>query len=188
MFLESQLEEARRDLTQQEEKVRHFKEKYLGELPGQTQSNLQILSGLQAQLETEQENLSRAKQQNTYLQSLLSQYRTIQRSSKTSGGITGGLPAIDQQLSKLRSQYADLSSRYTERHPDVRKLKQEIARTEKMREQLTAELNSGAGQDSTSNTNGSSPDTSDANAPATMQLESQLKANQIEIANCHPAR
>jgi polysaccharide biosynthesis transport protein len=182
-FLESALEDARRDLTQQEEKARLFKEKHLGELPGQTQSNLQILSGLQAQLQGEQDNLSRAKQQNTYLESLLSQYRTMQRTSKSSGGMTGGLPAIDQQLSKLRSQYSDLSSRYTERHPDVRKLKQEITRTEKMRQQLTAELNSGSGQDSSTVTGAANPDTSDSNAPATMQLDSQLKANQIEIAN-----
>jgi polysaccharide biosynthesis transport protein len=180
-FLESALEDARRDLAEQERRVRQYKEKYLGELPGQTQSNLQILSGLQSQLQSEQDNLSRARQQNTYLQSLLSQYRTMQRSSRTSGGMTQGLPAIDQQLSKLRSQYADLSSRYTERHPDVRKLKQEIARTEKMREQLTAELNSGSGQDSA--TDGATADMSDTNAPAIMQLESQLKANQIEIGN-----
>src|SRR5438045_3683115 len=163
-FLESSLEDARRDLAEQEKRVRQYKEKYLGELPGQTQSNLQILSGLQSQLQSEQDNLSRARQQNTYLQSLLSQYRTMQRSSKTTGGMTQGLPAIDQQLSKLRAQYADLSSRYTERHPDVRKLKQEITRTEKMREQLTAELNSGSGQDSA--TDVATSDMSDTNAPA----------------------
>jgi polysaccharide biosynthesis transport protein len=180
-FLESALEDARRDLAEQERRVRQYKEKYLGELPGQTQSNLQILSGLQSQLQSEQDNLSRARQQNTYLQSLLSQYRTMQRSSKTTGGMTQGLPAIDQQLSKLRAQYADLSSRYTERHPDVRKLKQEITRTEKMREQLTAELNSGSGQDSA--TDGAKADMSDTNTPTIMQLESQLKANQIEIGN-----
>ena len=81
------------DLSEQEERVRQFKEKYLGELPGQTQSNLQILSGLQAQLQAEQDNLSRARQQNTYLATLLSQYRTIQRSTKSGGGAPGGLPA-----------------------------------------------------------------------------------------------
>jgi polysaccharide biosynthesis transport protein len=32
-------------------------------------------------------------------------------------------------------------------------------------------------------TGAANPDTSDSNAPATMQLDSQLKANQIEIAN-----
>jgi succinoglycan biosynthesis transport protein ExoP len=182
-FLESQLEDARRDLSQQEERVRQFKEKYLGELPGQTQSNLQILSGLQAQLEAEQDNLSRAKQQNTYLESLLSQYRTSQRSTKTGGSVTGGLPAIDQQLNRLRSQLTDLSSHYTERHPDVRKLKEEISKTERMRQQLTAELNGASNQESSTGTGTAVTELSDTNTPAMMQLDSQLKANQIEIAN-----
>src|SRR5439155_16081974 len=48
-YLESELEEARKSLSEQEEKVREFKDKHLGELPGQMQSNLQILSGLQTQ-------------------------------------------------------------------------------------------------------------------------------------------
>src|SRR5262249_3513873 len=61
-FLESALENARRDLAEQEKRVRRYKEMYLGELPGQTQTNLQILSGLQVQLQSEQDNLSRAKQ------------------------------------------------------------------------------------------------------------------------------
>ena len=51
-----------------------------------------------------------------------------------------GLPAIDQQLQKLRAQLADLSSRYTDQHPDVRKLKEEIAKTENLRDQLLASL------------------------------------------------
>ena len=182
-FLRSQLEEARRDLSEQEERVRQFKEKYLGELPGQTQSNLQILSGLQAQLQAEQDNLSRARQQNTYLETLLSQYRTIQRSTKSGGGAPGGLPAIDQQLNRLKSQLADLSSHYTERHPDVRKVMEEIARTERMRQHLTAELESGMGQGSSAGNGAAATDLSDTNTPTMMQLDSQLRASVIEIAN-----
>jgi polysaccharide biosynthesis transport protein len=44
-----------------------------------------------------------------------------------------GLPAIDEELDKLKAQLADLSSHYTDRHPDVRKVKEQIAKTEKMR-------------------------------------------------------
>ena len=57
-FLASRLEEARKTLSQQEEKVREFKDKHLGELPGQLQSNLQILTGLQAQMQAEEDNLN----------------------------------------------------------------------------------------------------------------------------------
>ena len=50
------------------------------------------------------------------------------------------MPAIDEELEKLRAQLADLSSHYTDRHPDVRKLKQQIAETEKTRDQIVADL------------------------------------------------
>src|SRR5262249_14555829 len=50
-FLQSQLLEARQNLASQEEKLKDFKSRYLGELPGQVQSNVQILGGMQAQLQ-----------------------------------------------------------------------------------------------------------------------------------------
>ena len=45
-FLESQLEAARKTLSDQEEKIRQFKAQHVGELPAQVGSNLQILAGL----------------------------------------------------------------------------------------------------------------------------------------------
>src|SRR5581483_7852602 len=59
---------------------------------------------------------------------------------KSSDGTPVGLPAIDQQLQKLRAQLTDLTSRYTDQHPDVRKVKEEIAKTERLRDQLLASL------------------------------------------------
>jgi polysaccharide chain length determinant protein (PEP-CTERM system associated) len=179
-FLERQLDDARQTLMEQEEKVRQFKEKHLGQLPGQAQSNLQILSGLQAQLQSEEDNLSRAKQQSSYLQTLLSQYRTLQASSKSGDAVSGGLPAIDQQLARLKSQLSFLSSHYTERHPDVRKVKEEIARTEKIKEQLTATL-SNARTDISSDGDSKPSEDAGSPSPATLEIQNQLKANQLEI-------
>ena len=133
-FLETHLEEARKSLSEQEERVRRFKDEHLGDLPGQLQSNLQILTGLQGQLGGEQGALDRARQQNVYLESLLGQYRSVQR-SKPSDTSSMGLPALEQELDALKSRLADLRSRYTERHPDVRKVKEQIANAEKMKRQ-----------------------------------------------------
>ena len=47
--------------------MREFKDKHLGELPSQLQSNLQIMSSVQVQLQSEQDALGRAEQQKTYL-------------------------------------------------------------------------------------------------------------------------
>jgi polysaccharide biosynthesis transport protein len=180
-FLEDQLEQARGKLAAQEAKLRVFKDQHLGELPTQTQSNLQILTGLQAQVQANQDSLNRAKQQNAYLESLINQYRAIDGGSKP--GETGGpagLAAIDKELEDLKAQLADLTSHYTDKHPDVRKTREQIARTEKMRERIVAEMNS-----PTTDSKPASPPamSSDPKTAPMLEMESQLKANRLEISN-----
>src|SRR5580693_6722436 len=140
-FLEGRLETARKVLSDQEQKIREFKGQHVGELPAQLATNLQILTGLQAQLQNEEDSLNTARQQHVYLQTLADQYRSLQGTPKTTAGTaTVGLPAIDEELEKLRAQLTDLSSHYTDRHPDVRKLKEQIAETEKIRDRIIADL------------------------------------------------
>jgi protein tyrosine kinase modulator len=189
-FLEGQLETARKALSEQEEKVREFKAQHVGEMPGQLASNLQILSGLQSQLQNEEDSLNTARQQHVYLQSMVDQYRTLQGSSKTSDGTTTvGLPALDQELDKLKAQLADLSSHYTDRHPDVRNLKEQIAKTEKMRDQLVASMKTkDAAAQSGAQTDGGDTATSSGSTDPTQAsllapIQGQLKSNQVEIAN-----
>ncbi|HYM74955.1 MAG TPA: XrtA system polysaccharide chain length determinant [Candidatus Dormibacteraeota bacterium] len=183
-FLGNQLEAARKDLAAQEDRVRQFKAQHVGEMPGQLASNLQILQGLQAQLQTAEDSLNAARQQRVYLQTLADQYRTLQGPAKASDGTPIGLPAIDQQLQRLRSQLADLSSRYTDRHPDVRKVKEEIAKTERLRDQLLAGLKNKPSDGSADLGDGSIGTGTDA-TQATMlaPIESQLRSNQLEITN-----
>ena len=182
-FLENQLQAASKDLADQEDRIRQFKGQHVGEMPGQLTSNLAILQGLQSQLQTAEDSLNSARQQRVYLQSLADQYRSLQGPVKSSDGTPVGLPAIDQQLQKLRSQLADLSSRYTDNHPDVRKLKDEIAKTESLRAQLLASLKNkpSQGADGSDSSGVSSADTTQAAMLA--PIESQLRSNQLEITN-----
>ena len=109
-FLDSQMQEARQKLSDQEERVRDFKSHYLGELPTQMQSNVQILTGLQARLQGAMEALSQSRQQKTYLESLLAQYRSVHQS--LSRGNKGELPpALDEEIVRLKSQLAATRSR-----------------------------------------------------------------------------
>jgi succinoglycan biosynthesis transport protein ExoP len=162
--------------------VRQFKASHVGEMPGQLASNLQILQGLQAQLQNEDDALNAARQQHVYLQTLADQYRALQGTVKNADGTTVGLPALDEELDKLKAQLADLSSHYTERHPDVRKVKEQIAKTEKMRDQLLASLKNKGTEGST---DAASPaqggDATQASLLAPIQ--SQLRSNQVEITN-----
>ena len=184
-FLQNQLEVARQRLAEQEDRISRFKGQHVGEMPGQLASNLQILSGLQSQLQNSEDALSAAKQQHIYLQTLADQYRALQGSTKSPGGSAVGLPALDQELERLKRQFADLSSHYTERHPDVRKVKQQIAETESMREHILTSLNSKSSPgtneaDATSSTGQGEDATQVGMSP---QIQSQLRSNQIEVTN-----
>src|ERR1700722_5498243 len=101
-FIESQLENVRATLAEQEAKVREYEGAHVGELPSQQATNLQILSGLQAQLQSEQDTLNTAKQQRVYLQTLIEQYRALHTTSRTAEGTPIGLSAIDQELNRLK--------------------------------------------------------------------------------------
>jgi polysaccharide biosynthesis transport protein len=184
-FLESQLETARQNLNIQEEKIRDFKGQHLQELPAQQASNLQILAGVQAQLQAEQDALSNAQQQHVYLQTLLTQYRSFQGPITTSEGTQSGFPAIGKEIDRLKSELADLSSRYTERHPDVRKLKEQIAKTERTRDQLLANLKAkrNSPQADTDDASSTQPMGDLAQATPLAQLQSQLQANETESKN-----
>jgi polysaccharide chain length determinant protein (PEP-CTERM system associated) len=183
-FMESQLASASASLAEQEAKVRDYEAKHEGDLPSQQASNLQILSGLQAQLQSEQDALGNAKQQGIYYQAMIGQYRTLSGNSGTADGGPATLPAIDQQLDALKSKLANLRSHYTERHPDIKSLKDEIARTEKMRDQLLASPKNN--EQSGAHTS-EAPVARDLSNPsqnqAILQLESQQQANKLDVTN-----
>ena len=183
-FIEKQLAQASADLASQEAKVKEFEATHEGALPTQQSSNLEILSGLNSQLENEQGNLNTAKQQHVYLQAMIEQERAAEAkapvTSSEGGGASGSndLATVNQQLTAMKAQLADLSSRYTDRYPDVVSLKSQIARTETLRDSLiaaarqrNAEARSGDGSE-------------DPAASATLrQLQGQLQSNQLEITN-----
>ena len=184
-FLDSELETARVNLSDQEARVKEFKSRYLGELPEQVQSNVQILSGLQARLQQEMDSLGQAKQHGVYLESLLNQWRSFESDLRVGKSVSSDAPpALDQELDRLRSQLADLSSHYTEKHPDIRKLKEQIAKTERMKEQMEARVAAMAKTPSESDRGPHPTSYADLQAMSPkMEVESQLKANKLEIEN-----
>lgn len=183
-FIESQLENARASLSEQEAKVRQFEGEHEGELPSQQASNLQILSGLQAQLQNEQDALNTAKQQRAYFQTMIEQYRSAHGNAGSGDATPNGLAGVERELSKQKAQLADLSSHYTDRYPDVQNLKIQISKTERIRDELIADLKR---RSNDSKQRGESTVASDAansveDAPL-VQLQGQLRANQLEVVN-----
>jgi polysaccharide chain length determinant protein (PEP-CTERM system associated) len=177
-FIQDQLEVARVQLSEQEAKVKAFEGQHVGILPSQQTSNLQILSGLQNQLQNEQDALTQAKQQRIYLQAMIDQARSARGAMRPDGTAPLGLPDVNQQLDRLRAQLVDLSSKYTDQYPDVLKLKDQIAKTERLKQELLAAPRKPVDETSDSReTEGPA-----ANSPLA-QLQGQFKVNQAEIAN-----
>src|SRR5208283_3899297 len=98
---------------------------------------------------------------------------------KTGEGGPSALAEMDKELDQLRARLADLTSHYTEKHPDVRKTKEQIAEMESERARMAADMKSGAGNPSPDAASASS----DPKSVPMLELESQLKANRLEIAN-----
>jgi succinoglycan biosynthesis transport protein ExoP len=179
-FLEDQLETSRKTLEAQEAQIRQFKAQYVGQLPTQTNSNLQILSGLQNQLQAQSEALNTTKQQHVYLETLLSQYRAMRGPAKADGSL-GGIADLDDQLDKLRTELRSLSSTYGDQYPDIRRVKDQIARVQSQRDQLVAEQKTAP---KPAQTDEEATQTAGLRDPSSLaQLQSQLRANQIEIKN-----
>ena len=181
-FLADKVVEAAADLKEQESRVRDFKMKNLGELPEQQQANLAALTGLQSQLGNAMTALQRARAQQAYFQSLLSQYQDIAASGLPVSGSTTVDPidTMRAELTKLQNQRADLLARYTDKYPDVVKIDEQIKETQAL---LAA-----ARKSSVSSKDDSAKDASDQAKPTerdapVAQLKSELKSNAIEIAN-----
>jgi succinoglycan biosynthesis transport protein ExoP len=176
-FLENQLEQARQDLAQQEQQLREYKIRFIGELPEQEQSTLQMLGGLQSQLEADSSAVERAEQERIYLESMQSEYLTLQDSTVSTDGNTAASPlaTADATIRDLHKQLTDMEAKYTTRHPDVEKLRDQIADWEKSRKQLEQKADTASSKGDSTNTA-----TTSKSIPLA-EVESRLKVNKAEI-------
>ena len=185
-FLEDQLGSARQSIEQQEEQIREFKAQHVGELPSQLNSNLQILGGLQSQLQAESEALNTTKQQRVYLESLLSQYRALSGGAKDTDVPLSGIAEADDRLDKLHAQLLELTSVYGDQYPEVRKVKDQIAKVEAERTRLLASPKDNSNKqssDADARSSGYAERGGQKEPSSLAQLQSQLKANEIEVKN-----
>jgi polysaccharide chain length determinant protein (PEP-CTERM system associated) len=133
-FLEAELESSRTRLEELEESIKNYRRVNMGQLPDQLDTNLRILERLQNNLSDRQQNLREAK---IRLAELSSQARNRQPSVVVIGGgkdFKDGSATIDELISELKT----LQSRYTEKHPDIIRLKKQIAEMESGLESKTA--------------------------------------------------
>ena len=120
-FLKKELAEAKTNLNEQESKLSEFRKRYVGQLPGEEQTNLGMLATLTNNLQAVTQEASRLQQDRNYTTSLLQQELTTWRASR--GGDT---QSLEEQLVKAQAQLVALESLYTADHPDVTRTKYQI--------------------------------------------------------------
>jgi polysaccharide chain length determinant protein (PEP-CTERM system associated) len=126
-FLSEQMVEAKAKLDEQDAKLAAFKGRYLGFLPEEVQTNLNLLAGLNSELDAATQALSRAEQDKSMTESMLTQQIAAWRASQS-----GRNPdTYQEQLAALQVELATLQTKYTDDHPDVIKVKTEIAAVKK---------------------------------------------------------
>jgi polysaccharide chain length determinant protein (PEP-CTERM system associated) len=144
-FLAGQLDDAKKKLDDQDARLAAFKRRYLGSLPDEEQTNLNLLTGLNSQLEASTQALSRAQQDKSFSESVLSQQLAVWQASQS-----GQSPeTLDTQLGAMESQLVTLQSKYTNDHPDVIKLKNDIAA---MKVKISEQQSKSAGMEKPSKT------------------------------------
>jgi len=126
-FLAKQLDGAKAKLDDQDARLAVFQSRYIGELPEDDKTNLTLLMGMTPQLEAATQALHQAQQDKAFAESLLSQQLATWKSSKE-----GQDPeTLEQHLRDLQNQLRSLQGHYTEDHPDVVKLNNDIAQVQK---------------------------------------------------------
>jgi polysaccharide chain length determinant protein (PEP-CTERM system associated) len=121
-FLDEQLREMRERLKEYEAQLMGYRKRYMGELPEQLESNLRILDTLQKQLNQREERLRDEKNRLALLKIEI----------KTQKEALAGAAIISEKgetmtLMQLKNLLYTLQSNYTDKHPDVIRLKAKIA-------------------------------------------------------------
>jgi len=123
-FLQGEFDKVSQELEQVEQALTRVKYDYLHELPDQLDTNLRTLEQLHLQLQANTEAVDRSHQMRLDLE---------QRISQTDPEIVQQIDAVLEQLSPQVREYNEkerlyksLTNKYTEKHPDVQRIKAEL--------------------------------------------------------------
>jgi polysaccharide chain length determinant protein (PEP-CTERM system associated) len=160
-FLKSQLDQAKANLDQQDQKLAEFQKQYMGTLPEQQQPNMEMLNTLNTQLDATTQSLTRMENDKSLEEALLAQES---RQTQVVPGQKSSPQADQIELQKLEAQEEDLKSRYTPDYPDVVAVQRQI---NDLKKQMAAAPTA---------TPAATAATPHYDSPGTMQLRAQITA------------
>ncbi|MBW2145048.1 MAG: hypothetical protein JRG75_11735, partial [Deltaproteobacteria bacterium] len=168
-FLDRELKRMEEGLRQKEKSLREFKEKYMWLLPEHMEKSYRMVGHLQQALDSVDATIQQTKDRKVLMESQLS---NLERMEAQLGNVENGSPGLwetgDQTteygqgftspaIEQLQTQLQNLKIQYSDKHPDVIKLKSAINKLEKEQEASISEAGSealSAGIDSSSSDGG----------------------------------
>lgn len=131
-FLETQLEDAKRRLVEQEKKLEEYRRRHAGQLPTQLQGNLQAIQNAQLQLQAVSESMNRARERRLLMERQIADAQVFPPAGAqpAAAGSAADAPVpvpTAQQLEAARARLEMYKLHYTLDHPDVLSLQQTIA-------------------------------------------------------------
>jgi polysaccharide chain length determinant protein (PEP-CTERM system associated) len=128
-FLDTQLEQAKRRLIEQEKKLEIYRNGHAGQLPSQLQGNLQAIQNANLQLQSLNESTNRALERRLLIERQIADTQAVPLpeapvSLATSDASAG---SSAQQLDLARARLEAFLQRYTPDHPEVVSLERTIA-------------------------------------------------------------
>jgi polysaccharide chain length determinant protein (PEP-CTERM system associated) len=167
-FLTQQVDEAKQKLDEQDKRLAQFKTEHPFVLPDLQQTNLGLLNGLNTQLDTANQALSRAQEDKALSETLLNQQEANWKASL----IGDKSPETqEQELTNLQDQLAILLTKYTPEHPDVVKAKAQIEDLKRRMAAVPTKTASASSQGSL------------REPPAIQQLRAKIKQDDFNIGD-----
>jgi polysaccharide chain length determinant protein (PEP-CTERM system associated) len=168
-FLKTELEEAKRNLDEHDAKLAEFQRQYMGKLPEDEASSMNMLMTMNTQLDAATQALSRMQQDRSYGESMLAQQlRELQQPQRARASEKQG------ELQRLQAEEAELTTRYRDDYPDVQTVRRRI-------KEVQADIAKSPAPDPSAAT-ASTASSSVPEPPHIQQLRGQLRALDQEIA------
>ena len=190
-FLKAQLDETKKRLDEQEQRVSGFKRRHLGELPQQMDANLASLERLHAQLRQNADSQTRAAERKTALSSQLAEVETLitpttyPAALAATGAPLAATPELRgaARLAQKKEELAKLRTQFSNKYPDVVQLAAEVAALERELAAATAGTPKPDGNPTTTATTAaaSSPPPPAPVTPYTLRLKEALSEVQTEV-------
>ncbi len=151
LFLNTQLEDARRRLVEHEKKLEDYRRAHSGELPSQLETNLTAINNAQLQIQQLVESINRDKDKAAIIERQIADLTSPDANPEVSTSIVGGegsLPSgtATQQLAAAQLALRNMELRLKPEHPDILRMKRLIRDLQKKAETeaMEAPLSPGA--------------------------------------------